>query len=311
MRDWKAKRDVPTQSARHTRDRRSAAAPRSASPSCSPTATRSQVLYRLLPDDPALQIEAVVTKQPLAEPHAHLPAAARRAEIGLGRRLRDRRRDGKARRRAAALCQPPLHHHAALHPHRRRRARVDGAPAPTRRCGRSAASPSAASAIPTAASPARTRRCWPGSPTTTGAPISRPTRAPKSASASGCCPGARQAARHVGARRAIARSQPLAAHLYAERGPVKQRRRDAAQDRPRPAAADAARSRGQGRGADAAQPERRAGRGRDRRRHAASPPKPTAPSLARRSTSKHLTGAAAKSASPSPRAPGRASRSIP
>ena len=39
-----------------------------------PNGDKVDVLYRLLPDDPALQIEAIVNKQPLAEPHAlYLP----------------------------------------------------------------------------------------------------------------------------------------------------------------------------------------------------------------------------------------------
>ena len=42
-----------------------------------------KVLYRLLPDDPALQIEALVTKLPLAEPHAiYLPMPAAQDPAG-------------------------------------------------------------------------------------------------------------------------------------------------------------------------------------------------------------------------------------
>ncbi len=51
-----------------------------------------EVIYRLLPDDPALQIEAIVTKQPLAEPHAIYLPMPTALGAGWDCRLRDRRR---------------------------------------------------------------------------------------------------------------------------------------------------------------------------------------------------------------------------
>lgn len=72
-RDWKALRDAPTEvtETRETVSRGSAEITQSF---VLANGDRVQVLYRLLPDDPALQIEATVTKQPLPEAHAiYLP----------------------------------------------------------------------------------------------------------------------------------------------------------------------------------------------------------------------------------------------
>ena len=72
--DWKAERDVPAAVAgtkRHCRSRGSATISQSF---VLANGDKVEVIYRLLPDDPALQIEAIVTKQPLGEPHAiYLP----------------------------------------------------------------------------------------------------------------------------------------------------------------------------------------------------------------------------------------------
>jgi alpha-mannosidase len=74
--DWQARRDVPAAIA----DTQSNVARGSAEISqrfLLANGDRVDVVYRLLPDDPALQIEAVVTKQPMSEPHAlYLPMPA-------------------------------------------------------------------------------------------------------------------------------------------------------------------------------------------------------------------------------------------
>lgn len=70
--DWKAERDQPTIS-----DTRSAVERGSAQLSqhfVMSNGDRVDVIYRLLPDDPVLQIEAVVTKQPIGDAHSiYLP----------------------------------------------------------------------------------------------------------------------------------------------------------------------------------------------------------------------------------------------
>jgi alpha-mannosidase len=74
--DWQAQRDLPLGVAEtlETIGRGSAEIVQSF---VLASGDKVRVLYRLLPDDPALQIEAVVTKLPLAEPHSiYLPMPA-------------------------------------------------------------------------------------------------------------------------------------------------------------------------------------------------------------------------------------------
>ena len=74
--DWKARRDVPAA----VTDTRADSVRGSATISQSfvlANGDKVEVLYRLLPDDPALQIEAIVTKMPLSDPHSiYLPMPA-------------------------------------------------------------------------------------------------------------------------------------------------------------------------------------------------------------------------------------------
>lgn len=76
VRDWKAKRETPAE----VSATKAVVLRGSAEISQSfvlANGDKVQVIYRLLPDDPALQIEAIVTKQPLSEPHAiYLPMPA-------------------------------------------------------------------------------------------------------------------------------------------------------------------------------------------------------------------------------------------
>ena len=215
-----------------------------------------EVLYRLLPDDPALQIEAIVTKQPLRRSTRHLPADA-----------------GGAQRRAGTSTTRPA----------ARPVKLDDEQLPyasrhyitTQRFIRIADdNRELMVACPDAP-------LWQIGGFTFGRfgdPDGRVTRENPTLLAwltnnywstnfqadQGAeirfrfwlLPSRKQA---LGAsvQGALARVQPLAAHLYAERGPVRQRSGFAAQDRSRPGAADPARSRRQGRGADPAQPGRR------------------------------------------------------
>jgi hypothetical protein len=70
--DWQARREAPA--GLRTWERTSRGSAEVGQSFVLPTGDRVEVLYRLLPDDPALEIEAVVTKAPVATPHAiYLP----------------------------------------------------------------------------------------------------------------------------------------------------------------------------------------------------------------------------------------------
>ncbi|HZY67591.1 MAG TPA: hypothetical protein VFE52_03345 [Devosia sp.] len=76
VRDWKAKRETAASvSASHEIVLRGSA---EISQSFDlPNGDKVQVIYRLLPNDPAVQVEAIVSKQPLSEPHGiYLPLPA-------------------------------------------------------------------------------------------------------------------------------------------------------------------------------------------------------------------------------------------
>jgi hypothetical protein len=76
VRDWKARREVPsTVTATESLTLRGSA--EISQSFVLADGDKVQVIYRVLPDDPAVQIEAIVTKQPLSEPHAiYLPIPA-------------------------------------------------------------------------------------------------------------------------------------------------------------------------------------------------------------------------------------------
>ena len=93
-----------------------AAAPRSAQTFALPNGERVDGHLSPAADDAALQIEAVVDKAPLAEPHAlYLPMPTALGEP-MALRLRDRRRGGRLDDEQLPYASRALHHDAALHP---------------------------------------------------------------------------------------------------------------------------------------------------------------------------------------------------